>query len=75
MKGYCGIALVTETVHKRRMLLLSLAELWLGPGILTVLEFYKVYIASSRCEPPLFQLLYDRGVSGVYPEGVWCFPA
>ena len=72
MKGNCGIALMTETVHKPRMLLLSPSELWLWPGVLAVLDFYKVYIVSSRCDLSLSQLLYDRGVSGVYLEGVWC---
>ena len=70
MKDNCGIALVTETVHKRRMLLLSLSELWLWPDVFTVLKLYKLYITFSKCKPPLLQLLYDRGVSGVYPEGV-----
>ena len=46
-----------ETVHKRRMLLLSLSELWLWPGVLTVFEFCKVHVAPSRCKPPLMQFI------------------
>jgi hypothetical protein len=39
MKGNCGVALITKTVYKCRILLLSISELWLGPGIFKVLVF------------------------------------
>ena len=53
LKGYCGIALVMEFIHKCRILLeLDLSDLRLRPGVFTLLKSYKMEISHLGVNHP-----------------------